>query len=476
MGGGTARANLVTIMKTLTAVILAAGESKRMRSSRPKALHLLGGRRLIDYPVRVARALGARVVVVVVGRGAEAVRAAVGEAPDLAYVEQKERLGTAHALLQARGACGDGAGAVLVLPGDQPLMSEVLLRALVDHHRSTSAAATLLTAEVEDPAGYGRVIREGGRPAAIIEQRDATAAQRAIREIGTSTYCFDARRLWPALDRVTPQNDQGEYYLTDVVSILAASGARVEALAAPDPEECMGINDRKQLAEAAAALRRRTLERLMVEGVTILDPAATYVDDTVAVGADTVIYPGAVLEGATAIGAECVVGPGCHVTGSRIGDRVTLRPYCVLSDAVVEAEAQLGPFCHLRPQSHVGAGAKIGNFVELKKAKIGRGAKVPHLSYVGDATVGDKANIGAGAITCNYDGADKHETVIGAGAFVGTNSSLVAPVTIGAGAYVGAGSVITKSVPPGALAVARARQEMREGWVARKKKTRKAKD
>jgi len=463
------------IMKTLTAVILAAGESKRMRSARPKALHLLGGRRLIDYPVRVARALGARIVLVV-GRGADDVRAALGEAPDLAYVEQKERLGTAHALLQARGACGDGTGAVLVLPGDQPLMSEALLRALVDHHRSTAAAATLLTAEVEELAGYGRVIREGGRPVAIIEHRDATATQRAIREIGTSTYCFDARRLWPALERVTPQNDQGEHYLTDVVSILAASGARVEALAAPHPEECMGINDRKQLAEAAAVLRRRTLERLMVEGVTILDPAATYVDDTVAVGADTVIYPGAVLEGATAIGAECVVGPGCHVSGSRIGDRVTLRPYCVLSDAVVEAEAQLGPFCHLRPQSHVGAGAKIGNFVELKKSKSGRGAKVPHLSYVGDATVGDNANIGAGTITCNYDGVAKHETKIGAGAFVGTNSSLVAPVTIGAGAYVGAGSVITKSVPAGALAVARARQEVRAGWAARKKKTQEAKD
>ncbi|HEV2057671.1 MAG TPA: bifunctional UDP-N-acetylglucosamine diphosphorylase/glucosamine-1-phosphate N-acetyltransferase GlmU [Methylomirabilota bacterium] len=462
-------------MKTLTAVILAAGESQRMRGSRPKALHLLGGRRLIDYPVRVARALGARIVLVV-GRGADDVRAAVGEAPDLAYVEQKERLGTAHALLQARGACGDGAGAVLVLPGDQPLMSEALLRALVDHHRSKAAAATLLTAEAEDPAGYGRVIREGGRPVAIIEHRDATPAQRAIREIGTSTYCFDARRLWPALDRVTPQNDQGEHYLTDVVSILAASGAPVEALAAPHPEECMGINDRKQLAEVAAVLRRRTLERLMVEGVTILDPAATYVDDTVAVGADTVIYPGAVLEGATTIGAECVVGPGCHVSGSRIGDRVTLRPYCVLSDATVEAEAQLGPFCHLRPQSHVGAGARIGNFVELKKSKIGRGAKVPHLSYIGDATVGDQANIGAGTITCNYDGVAKHETKIGAGAFVGTNSSLVAPVTIGAGAYVGAGSVITKSVPAGALAVARARQEVRAGWAARKKKARKAKD
>ena len=460
-------------MKTLTTVILAAGESTRMRSRRPKALHVLGGRRLIDYPVRVARALGARVVLVV-GRGAGDVRAAVGEAPDLAYVEQKERLGTGHALLQARGACGDGAAAVLVLPGDQPLMSEATLRALVDHHRARGAAATLLTAEVEDPAGYGRVVREGGRPVAIVEHRDATAAQKEIREIGTSTYCFDPKRFWPALDRLTPQNEQGEYYLTDVVALLSKDGAPVEALAAPHPEECMGINDRKQLAEVAATLRRQTLERLMGAGVTILDPAATYVDDSVSVGADTVIYPGVVLEGATVIGTECVVGLGSQVSGSRIGDRVTLRPYCVLSDAVVEDEAQLGPFCNLRPQSHVGVGAKIGNFVELKKARIGRGAKVPHLSYVGDASVGDRANIGAGAITCNYDGVAKHETVIGAGAFVGTNSSLVAPVTIGEGAYVGAGSVITKDVPPGSLAVARARQETRADWVARKKKTRKA--
>jgi len=471
MGRATFEAN----MKTLTAVILAAGESKRMRSSRPKALHLLGGRRLIDYPVRVARALGARVVLVV-GRGADEVRAAVGEASDLAYVEQKERLGTGHALLQARGTCGEGAGAVLVLPGDQPFMSEATLRALVEQHRATGAAATLLTAEVGDPTGYGRVIREGGRPVAIVEHRDATAAQRAIREIATSTYCFDAKRLWPALDRLTPQNEQGEYYLTDVVALLSKDGAPVEALAAPHPEECLGINDRKQLAEMAARLRRRTLERLMAEGVTILDPAATYVDDTVEVGPDTIIYPGAVLEGATVVGAECVVGAGCQVSGSRVGDHVTLRPYCVLSDSVVEHGAQLGPFCHLRPRSHVGADAKVGNFVELKKARIGRGAKVPHLSYVGDASVGEGANIGAGAITCNYDGVAKHETVVGAGAFVGTNSSLVAPVTIGEGAYVGAGSVITKDVPPGALAVARARQETRAGWVARKKKIRKVGD
>ncbi len=454
-------------MKALTAVILAAGDSKRMRSKLPKALHRVSGRPLVDYPVRLSRALGARVVLVI-GHGASEVRAAVGDAKDLAYVEQKERLGTGHAVLQAHGACGEGA--ILVLPGDQPLMSQDMIQALVEHHGKTGAAATLLTAELPDATGYGRVIREGGRPVGIVEHRDATPAQRDIHEVGTSVYCFDAKSLWPALGQVVPQNEQGEYYLTDVIGILARSGATVEAVKATDPRECLGINDRSQLAEVASILRRRTLERLMREGVTILDPAATYVDDTVGVGADTVIYPGVILEGATTIGAECVVATGCHVSASRIGDRVTLKPYCVLSEAIVEAEAQLGPFCHLRPLSHVGVGAKIGNFVELKKSRIGRGAKVPHLSYVGDATVGPEANVGAGAITCNYDGVHKHETVIGAGAFVGTNSSLVAPVTIGEGAYVGAGSVITKDVPPGALAVARGKQAIREGWAARKQK------
>ena len=460
------RATLMANMKALTAVILAAGESKRMRSSRPKALHLLGGRRMIDYPVRLARALGARVVLVV-GRGADDVRATVGEVPDIAYVEQKERLGTGHAVVQAREACGDGA--ILVLPGDQPLMSESTLRALVDHHRATGAAATILTAEVADPTGYGRVVREGGKPVAIVEHRDASVPQRAIREIGTSTYCFDARRLWPALDRLTPQNEQGEYYLTDVVAILAKDGARLEAVAAPDPEECMGINDRKQLAAVAAALRRRTLERLMADGVTILDPAATYVDDSVAVGADTVIYPGVVLEGATVIGTECVVGTGSQLSGCRVGDRVNIRPYCVFSDAIVEDEAQLGPFCHLRPLSHVGARARVGNFVEVKKSRIGRGSKAPHLAYIGDATVGDGVNIGAGVIFVNYDGTNKHETKVGDRAFVGSNCSVVAPITIGEDAFVAAGSVVTKDVPPGALAVERSQQVMKEGWTARKR-------
>jgi bifunctional UDP-N-acetylglucosamine pyrophosphorylase/glucosamine-1-phosphate N-acetyltransferase len=465
---------MVVTMKQVTAVILAAGEAKRMRSARPKVLHSLCGRPLIAYPVRAARALGARVVVVV-GRAADEVRAAISPETGAGFVEQKERLGTGHAVLQAHVACGDGPGTILVLPGDVPLLSETTLKRLVDHHLATGAAATLLTAEVPDATGYGRVVREGGRPVGIVEHRDATAAQRQTREIGTSVYCFDAQRFWPALARVTPENEQSEYYLTDVIGILHRQGERLEAVITEDPSECLGVNDRKQLAELAAVMRRRILDRLMVSGVSVMDPANTYVDDTVTVGPDTVLFPGVILEGKTAVGAGCVVSTGCHLTDTTLGDRVLLKPYCVLSESLVEEDAQLGPFCHLRPLSHVGAKAKIGNFVELKKSRIGRGSKVPHLSYIGDTQMGDGVNIGAGTITCNYDGVAKHETVIADGVFVGTNSSLVAPLTIGEGAYVAAGSVITKSVPPGALAVARGRQETREGWVARKQKTKKPK-
>ena len=460
-------------MNKLTAIILAAGESTRMRSRRPKSLHQLCGRPLIHYPVSIARALGARVIVVV-GRGADDVRAAVSREAEVTFVEQRERRGTGHAVLQAREACGDDSDAILVLPGDMPLLSEATLRRLVERHRETSAAATLLTAQLDDPTGYGRVIREGGLPVAIVEHRDATPEQRAIREVGTSTYCFDGR-LWPALASVTPRNAQGEYYLTDVIEILGQGGHHLDAVIAEDAREGLGVNDRKQLAAMARVMRGRILDRLMADGVTVLDPASTYVDDTVQIGADTILYPGVTLEGHTVIGAECIVGPGSCVSASRLGDRVTLRPYCVLNEAVVEDDVALGPFCHLRPASHVGAGAKIGNFVEVKKSKIGRGAKVPHLSYVGDATLGADVNFGAGAITCNYDGVNKHETIIGAKAFIGTNSSLVAPISVGDGAYVGAGSVITRDVPPGALAVTRAEQVVKEGWAARKQKTRKPK-
>src|SRR5262245_54035093 len=457
---------------SVTAVILAAGEATRMKSRLPKPLHQLCGRRLIDYPVNAVTALGARVVIVV-GRDADRVTDAVKTIADAAFVEQKERRGTGHALLQARPACADDATTILVVPGDMPLLSRASLERLVRHHRDTRAAVTLLTAEMDDPTGYGRVVRENGRPVAIVEHKDATAAQRAIREIGTSAYCFDARHLWPALSRVMPRNQQGEYYLTDVVALLAQEGCTVEAVTVDDPREGLGVNDRRQLAELAAVMRLRILDRLMLDGVTMLDPATTYVDDTVEIGVDTVLHPGVILEGRTTVGAECVVGAGSYVSNSRIGDRVTLRPYCVLNEATVEDGASLGPFCHLRPLSHVGPDAKIGNFVELKKSRIGRGAKVPHLSYVGDTTLGPNVNFGAGAITCNYDGVAKHETVVGEGAFIGTNSSLVAPVTVGEGAYVGAGSVITKDVPPGALAVTRAPQTTREGWVAAKGKRKK---
>jgi bifunctional UDP-N-acetylglucosamine pyrophosphorylase/glucosamine-1-phosphate N-acetyltransferase len=456
-------------MDGLTAVLLAAGEGKRMRSRQPKVLHPLCGRALIGYPLRIARSLADRIVLVV-GPNAESVVTLAG--PDVRAVVQAERLGSGHAVLQARPECVDGT--ILVLPGDMPLLSVETIERLVTHHRKSRAAATVLTAIVPEPQGYGRVLRQGGRVKRIVEDRDASDAEKKIAEINTSVYCFAAGRLWSALGKVRPDNDQGEYYLTDVIGILARTGARVDAVVAADPGEAAGVNDRKQLAAVAAVQRRRILDRLMEGGVTILDPASTYIEDTVTIGPDTTIYPQVVIEGQSAIGGECVVGVGSHVSACRIGDRVTLLPYCVLRDSVIEDAATLGPFCHLRPLSHVGPGAKVGNFVELKKSRIGRGSKVPHLSYVGDATVGEGVNVGAGTITCNYDGVNKHETTIADHAFIGTNTSLVAPVTVGEGAYIGAGSTITKDVPAGALAVGRAPQIVKEGWAARKAKTREA--
>jgi len=403
-----------------------------------------------------------------VGPNADEVVAVAG--PDVRSVVQKERLGSGHAVQQARAECGEGM--ILVLPGDMPLLSVETIGRLVDHHRKSRAAATVLTAVVAEPQSYGRVVRQGGRVKKIVEERDATAAEKKIAEINTSVYCFAAARLWQALGKVRPNNDQGEYYLTDVIGILARAGARVDAVVTPDPGEAAGVNDRKQLAAVAAVQRRRILDRLMEGGVTVLDPASTYIEDAVTIGPDTTIYPQVVIEGQSSIGGECVIGVGCHVSSSRMADRVTLLPYCVVKESAIEEAATLGPFCHLRPLSHVGAKAKVGNFVELKKSTIGRGSKVPHLSYVGDATVGEGVNVGAGTITCNYDGVHKHETKIGDRAFIGTNTSLVAPVTVGEGAYIGAGSTITKDVPPGALAVGRAQQIVKEGWAARKAKKR----
>jgi len=456
-----------TQMSQVTAVILAAGEGKRMRSRQPKVLHPLCGLPLIAYPLRTARALADRIVLVV-GPNADAVVERAGSG--VRAVVQRERLGSGHAVLQAQAECGEGT--ILVLPGDMPLLSVETIGRLVDHHRKSRAAATVLTAVVPAPQGYGRVVRRGGHVKRIVEDRDATAAEKKIAEINTSVYCFAAAKLWQALGKVRADNDQGEYYLTDVIGILARAGARVDAVVIPDPGEAAGVNDRKQLAAVAAVQRRRILDRLMESGVTILDPASTYIDDTVTIEPDTTIHPHVTIEGPSAIGGDCIIGPGCHVSASRIAERVTLLPYCVIRESAIDEDATLGPFCHLRPLAHVGPKAKIGNFVELKKSTIGRGSKVPHLSYVGDATVGEGVNVGAGTITCNYDGVNKHETKIGDRAFIGTNTSLVAPVTVGEGAYVGAGSTITKDVPPGALAVGRAQQIVKEGWAARKAKKR----
>src|SRR5919201_2516136 len=407
-------------MHALTTVILAAGECKRMRSRQPKVLHELCGRPLISYCLRLARTVGDRIVLVV-GPDADGVRAAAGDG--VTIVEQRERLGTGHAVLQARAHCEASTGPILVLPSDVPLLSVETIERLVGHHTTTGSAATVLTAVVDRPQGYGRVLRQGGRVKRIVEDRDATDDEKKVGEINTSVYCFDGRRLWSALDQVRPENDQGEYYLTDVIGLLAKAGSRIEAIVVEDPEEALGVNDRKQLAALAAIQRRRILDRHMLAGVTILDPATTYIDDTVTIAEDTVIYPHVIIEVASEIGSECVIGAGCHIRATKIGDRVQLRPYCVMTESVVEDEAILGPFCHLRPKAHIGPQVHIGNFVELKKTRMGRGSKANHLAYLGDATIGERVNVGAGAITCNYDGFAKHETKIEDGAFVGTNSS-----------------------------------------------------
>ena len=451
-------------MDAVTAIILAAGEGKRMRSRQPKILHRLCGRPLVGYPLRLARTFADRVVMVV-PPSADDVAQVAGEG--VLTVVQRERLGTGHAVVQAKDACGEGT--ILVLPGDMPLLTVETIERLLNHHKAASAAATLLTAIVDNPAGYGRVLRQRGRVARIVEDRDATDDQKKINEIGTSVYCFDARRLWSALAEVRPDNDQGEYYLTDVVAILSRAGATVEAVTVADPSEAQGVNDRKQLAAVAVVQRRRILDRLMESGVTIVDPASTYVEDTVTIGPDTVVQPQTVIEGATVIGSECVIGAGSHVSGSRLADRVVLKPYSIIEEAAIEEDATLGPFCHLRPGCHIGAGAEIGNFAELKKSRVGKKTKIHHVSYMGDATLGERVNVGAGTITCNYDGQRKHPTVIGDGVFVGTNSSLVAPLTIGEGAYVAAGSVITRDVPPGALALERSPQVVKDGWAAKRK-------
>ncbi len=449
-------------MSKIHAVVLAAGQGTRMKSKLYKVLHPVCGKPMVQHVVDTLASMRVEDVIVVVGHGADAVRSTLGER--VTYALQKEQLGTAHAVQQAVPFLQAKEGTTFILYGDVPLLSEETITALLRYHEEQQAAATVLTAVVPDPTGYGRIVRsETGEVMRIVEHKDATPSERAIREINTGIYCFDNQKLLKALAQVKNDNAQGEYYVTDCIGILRQAGEKVAAFEAVDPDETMGVNDRAQLAEAEAYMRRRIAVRHMKNGVTIVDPASTYIEADVVIGADTVIQPGTFLRAGTTIGADCVIGPQADLTNVQVADRVTIS-YSVMVDARVEADSTVGPFAYVRPGTEIGPNVKIGDFVELKNAKIGKGTKVPHLSYVGDAEIGEGVNIGCGTITVNYDGAVKHKTVVMDGSFIGCNTNLVAPVTVGQNAYVAAGSTITQDVPDEALAIARERQVNKPGY------------
>ena len=460
---------------TTAALVLAAGKGTRFRSDLPKVLHTAAGRTLLRWVLEAVRPLRLEHTVVVVGQDAGGVVAEARGAgvAGLGVVEQREQRGTGHAVrCAAEAGALDGVDTVIVLPGDAPLLDADTLAALLDAHRAggKGRAVTLLTALVDDPTGYGRVLRAGagaGAVVKVVEDRDASPAEREVREVNTSIYAFAAAALADGVRRLSAHNDQGEEYLTDVVEPLAAHGAAGAVRAAAD--RVAGVNDRAQLASVAARLRARILRGLMLDGVTVVDPAATYVGADVSVGRDAVLLPGTHLEGTTTVGDGARVGPN-----SRLVDAVVEADASVAYSLVVEASvgpgAEVGPFTYLRPGTRLEAGAKAGAFVEMKNATVGEGSKVPHLSYVGDAQIGRGANVGAATVTANYDGFAKHRTVIGDGARIGSDTMLVAPVTVGAHAYTGAGSVITRDVPDGALAVERSEQRVVEGYAERRRR------
>lgn len=453
-------------MRDVCAVILAAGEGTRMRSRTAKVLHPLLGRPLVHYPVDLCLRLGLKRVLVVVGAQAEDIKKVLAGRP-VEFVHQREPLGTAHAVLQTETALQGFAGTLLVLAGDTPLLRDETVGSLIDTHTSAGAVATLLTARVADPTGYGRIIRDRqGRLRRIVEEVEAQAKEKRISEINAGLYCFASQALFPALQRVPVSRVKGEFFLPVVVQVFLRRRIKVHALPTVDPREALGINTREDLAQAATVLRARIHERLMAAGVTLLDPAATYIDDTVQIGPDTVVYPGVTLQGATTIGAGSVLYPHCRIQDSHLSEQVTVLDGSVIVESEIAEGCVIGPYAHLRPATRLKRKAKVGNFCEVKKAVIGEGSKVPHLTYIGDTTMGEKVNIGAGTITCNYDGFAKHETIIEDEVFVGSNTNLVAPVTVGKGAIIAAGSTITEAVPPDAVAFGRAPQVTKEGRAA----------
>ena len=453
-------------MRDVVAVVMAAGEGTRMKSGRAKVLHAVLGRPMIGHVLDLCRRLEVKRTVVVVGYQAEAVKEACAGAP-VEFVLQAEQRGTAHAVQQAAEALKGFTGTVLVLSGDVPLLKEETVRGLLAHHEKKRAAATMLTATLPNPTGYGRVIRaRAGQVHRVVEEVEANPRERQVREVNAGVYAFAAPALLRALIEVRTSRVKGEFYLPDVLAGLRRRRQKVEALGAADAGEVLGINTRAELAAAVAVLRQRVLDRLMREGVTVLDPSSTYVDATVSIGRDTVLYPNVTLEGQTAIGEGCVIYPGSRLRDTRLGNGVTILDGCLLTESEIADACSLGPYAHLRPGSRLKKKAKVGNFCEVKKSVIGEGSKVPHLTYIGDTVMGDRVNIGAGTITCNYDGYAKHQTVIEDEAFVGSNVNLVAPVKVGKGSVIAAGSTVGQEIPPDALAIERAQQVNKEGWAA----------
>jgi bifunctional UDP-N-acetylglucosamine pyrophosphorylase / glucosamine-1-phosphate N-acetyltransferase len=447
----------------IMAIVLAAGQGKRMKSKLYKVLHPVCGKPMVGHVVDTLHKIQTSRTLVVVGFGAESVKACLGDRVE--YALQEEQLGTGHAVLQAKEALGAEEGLTIVICGDTPLISAQTLTHMMELHQQSGAAATVLTAILDNPQGYGRIIRggAGGSVSKIVEHKDTTEAEARVTEINTGTYCFTNKKLFEALAQVTNDNAQQEYYLTDVIGILKGKNEIVQAYCMEDSAESIGVNDRVALAEAEQLMRKRINRNHMINGVTIIDPAATYIEADVQIGEDTVLLPGTMLRGKTVVGTGCTLGPQTNVTDSTIHDDVTIKQ-SVLQEAYVDSHTTVGPFAYLRPGAKLGQHVKVGDFVEIKNATLDEGAKVSHLSYVGDATVGKNVNFGCGAITVNYDGFNKNLTEIGDDAFVGSNVNLIAPVKIGKGAYVVAGSTITHDVESNDLAIARERQTNKPGY------------
>jgi bifunctional UDP-N-acetylglucosamine pyrophosphorylase/glucosamine-1-phosphate N-acetyltransferase len=466
--------NVAKARAALTVVVLAAGKGKRLHSKTIKLLHPVAGRPMVAHVLEAALALKPDRLVTVIGHQAERVRGALEGTPAI-FALQKEQRGTGHAVLRAASkiACSKDS-TMLILNGDHPTIQPSTLRKLVSRHRRSNAALSVLTAEVDDPSGYGRVIRDArGGLVRIVEHGDATPRERRVREINCGIYCARPDLLVRILKRLRPDNAQAEYYLTDAVAALLGREEKVTAVCHSDAEEILGVNTRQELARASMTLYSRKAEQLQNKGVTILDASRTWIDPRAVIGRDSIIYPDVLIEGATTMGQDCVVRSGCRLTDSRIGRGVQIKDHSVVTDSTIGDNAQVGPFTHLRPGSILETDSRVGNFVELKKTRLGRSSKANHLTYLGDATVGPRCNVGAGTITCNYDGLHKHPTTMGKKVFVGSNTQLVAPVKIGDGAYIAAGSTVNRDVPPGALAIARSKQRNIEGWVDDKKRRKK---